>query len=216
MFLHATTHFDALGHFWYDDALYNGFSAETTKGGLEKCDVERIGDLGVVGRAVLLDIARHRGVDALEGGSRITLSELKECAERQNLDIEPRDVLILRTGWLERYYEEGKREFYGGGFNEPGLTYSRELVEWFHEMEIPVLGTDTVGNELSGSAETKTGHPLHSALMRDQGVLFNELLKLDELAAACSDGGPYGFMYVGAPLKIVEATGSPVNPIAIR
>lgn len=215
MFLHGTTHFDALGHFWYDDLLYNEFPAETTKGGLEKCDIKPIADHGVVGHAVVLDIANHREVDHLPAGSQITLRELQACAESQGVDLEQRDILLLRTGWLERFYDEGKKEFYSTGFDEPGLTCSDELLEWFHEMEIPMLGTDTIGNEQTVSSETGTGHPLHSALLRDQGVLFNELLKLDELAAACQSAGTFSFMYIGSPLKIVGATGSPVNPIAI-
>lgn len=216
LFLHATTHFDALGHFWYDDELYNGFSADTTKGGLGRCDVKQLGDHGVIGSAVLLDVARHRDVDSLEAGARITLSEVEACAEAQGVEIEPHDILLLRNGWLERFYEEGKKEFYSHGFDEPGLTYSAELVDWFHEMEIPAFGSDTVGNEQSVSDETGTAHPLHSALLRDQGVLFNELLKLDDLAAACATDGSYRCMYVASPLKIVGATGSPVNPLAIR
>ena len=39
-------------------------------------------------------------------------------------------------------------EFYGD-FNEPGLTYSAELVQWFQDMEIPNLGTDTIANEVT-------------------------------------------------------------------
>ena len=35
------------------------------------------------------------------------------------------------------------------GFNEPGLTYSRELVEWFQQREIPNLVTDTIANEVT-------------------------------------------------------------------
>ena len=33
LYLHGTTHTDALGHIWYDDALYNGYPAASTSGG---------------------------------------------------------------------------------------------------------------------------------------------------------------------------------------
>lgn len=218
MHLQSTTQFDALGHVWYDDELYNGFDAETTMGGLERCSIKPIAEHGVVGRGVLLDIARHRGVDSLEGGERVTLDELKECAEEQGVELEKRDIPMIRTGWIEVFYEEGEEEFYGEGelMNEPGITYSEELVEWFHDMEIPAFGTDTIANEQTLSEETGTGLPLHGALLRDQGVTFNEINRLDELADDCADDGKYDFLYVGAPLKIVHGTGSPVNPVAIK
>src|SRR5579871_4303804 len=60
-YLHGTTHTDALGHMWYDDTLYNGYPAAATVGWLERASVLPLAQRGVVGRAVLLDIARLRG-----------------------------------------------------------------------------------------------------------------------------------------------------------
>ena len=57
---------------------------------------------------------------------------------------------------------------------------------------------------------------LHGALMRNLGVVFTEMLWLEELAAACETDGRHSFLYVSAPLKIVGASGSPTNPVAIR
>lgn len=215
-YLQGSTHVDALGHVWYDDALYNGFDAGTTKGGLERCGIDPIAERGVVGRGVLLDIARYRGVGHLAAGERITLEEIRDCADEQNISIQNRDALFLRTGWIEVFYENGKEAFFGDEFDEPGVTYSEELVEWFHEREIPVFGTDTLANEQTKSDVTKTRAPLHAALLRDQGILFNEINRLDELAEDCDDDGKYDFMYVCSPLKIVGGTASPVNPIAIK
>ena len=76
MYLQGTTQYDALGHVWYDDQLYNGYDAKTTIGGLQKCSVEKIGDRGVVGRGILLDVARYKGVKHLQANeaSRSTIS----------------------------------------------------------------------------------------------------------------------------------------------
>ncbi|MFC6837743.1 cyclase family protein [Halomarina ordinaria] len=216
MFLQGTTQFDALGHVWYDDQLYNGFDAGTTKGGMGRCSIEPMADHGVVGRGVLLDVARHRGRERLDRGERITLDDLEACADEQGVDLRPRDIPLIRTGWIELFYEEGEEAFYGDEFDEPGITYSDDLVEWFHEMEIPAFGTDTIANEQTVSDETETLLPLHGALLRDQGVAFNEINRLDELADDCAEDGKYDFLYVGSPLKIVGGTGSPVNPIAIK
>ncbi len=64
------SHLDALCHVMYDGLLYNGVSAGTvtSKGSLE-LSVDRAKD-GIVGRGVLLDIPRLRGVPWLEPGIR--------------------------------------------------------------------------------------------------------------------------------------------------
>lgn len=219
-YTHGTTHMDALGHPWYDGQLYNGFDAETTKGGLQHCSIHSIAERGVCGRAVLLDIARYRGVDHLERDTCITLEEIQECAQEQGVTIGERTILIIRTGWLEVFYDEGEEEFFGEGeaseYQEPGITASTDILEWFHDREIPVLVTDTISNEQYSSDVTGTTIPLHGGLIRDQGVVFNEIAKLDELAADCAEDGKYDFLYVGAPLKINNGAGSPVNPVAIK
>ena len=62
--LQATTQFDALGHVWFDDKLYNGYDAKTTMGGgLSKNSMLPVAEHGVVGRGVLLDVARYNEVD---------------------------------------------------------------------------------------------------------------------------------------------------------
>jgi len=213
MSLHDGTHIDALAHAWYDDQLYNGVDANTTTGGLEHGSVSRIGEHGILGRGVLLDLPRHRGVGSLDPGERIALPELRECADEQGVSIRDRDVLVLRTGWVERYYEEGPAGI--DPYDEPGLTADEEVLEWFQEREIPLLGTDTLRNEQTISEETGTFIPLHAAFLRDLGIVMNELLKLDRLAATCADREKYDFLFVALPLKLEGATGSPVNPVAV-
>ena len=67
-FAQAGTHCDALGHMWFDDRLWNGYPAASTNGGLMKASIEPIARRGVVGRAVLLDLARFRDKDFLRAG----------------------------------------------------------------------------------------------------------------------------------------------------
>lgn len=211
--VHGTTHVDALGHAWYDDALYNGYDPDTTKGGLERCSIMPIAEHGVVGRGVLLDLARHRGVSYLPRETEVSVDELRACAEAQGVSLEPRDVPVLRTGWLERFYD-GDREAVLA-YDEPGITYTPETVEWFSEMEIPAYATDTLASERT-YPELGIKTPLHATLIRDQGVLFTEIALLDDLAGDCADDGKYDFLYVCSPLKIVEGTGSPVNPLVVK
>lgn len=215
MFLQGSTQYDALGHLWYDGRIWNGYSADTTIGRLDKASVYPIGDRGVVGRGVLIDMARFRGRAFLEPAETFTHLDLLEAAQAQNVTIEKRDILVVRTGWMKRFYAVSSAEFYAD-FHEPGLTYSRELVEWFQQMEIPNLVTDLIGNETSVHPGTDIEVPLHCALMRNLGVVFTEICWLEDLADACAEDGRWTFLFSAAPLKVVGASGAPVNPVAIR
>jgi kynurenine formamidase len=121
----------------------------------------------------------------------------------------------VRTGFIPYWYQTTPEEFYEG-FCEPGLTYSRELVEWFQRMEIPNLVTDTIANEVTFDPVSGVALPLHCSLMRNLGVTLTEIAWLDDLAEACAADGRWSFLYTAAPLKLVEGTGAPVNPVVIR
>ncbi|MCY4387044.1 MAG: cyclase family protein [Desulfurellaceae bacterium] len=139
--LQATTQYDALGHVWFDDKLYNGYDARTTMGGgLSKDSILPVAERGVVGRGVLLDVARYKNLPHLSAGYGISLDELHRTAEHQKLTIEKHDILLIRTGWLNRFFTEGPAAYYGENatdespdtavqaMSEPGIAYSPELV----------------------------------------------------------------------------------------
>jgi len=212
--LQGSTQYDALGHAWYGDRIWNGYDSMTTAGSLKKASVLPLAEHGIVGRGVLIDMARYRGVDCLAPGETFTHEDLQAAAAQQGVTIEKHDVLVIRTGWMGKWYQSTPEEFYDD-FIEPGLTYSRELVEWFQNTEIPNLVTDTIANEVTTDPQSGVLLPLHAALMRNLGVLFTEMAWLDDLAAKCADISKWSFLYVAAPLKVVGGTGAPVNPVAI-
>ncbi|MHA3704547.1 cyclase family protein [Jatrophihabitans sp. YIM 134969] len=213
-FLQGSTQYDALGHVWYGGKIWNGYDARGTVGGLDQASVEPIAQRGVVGRGILLDMARFRGKDNLDKAETFTHEDLVACAKAQGTEIEPHDVLVIRTNFLRLFFEQGQA-FYEG-FCEPGLTYSPELVQWFADMEIPNLVTDTIANEVTVDPVSGTALPLHCALMRNLGVTLTEICDLEKLAESCAADGRYTFLYAAAPLKVHQASGSPVNPLAIK
>jgi len=215
LFLQGSTRYDALGHVWYDNQIWNGYDSKTTIGGLSKASILPIAEKGVVGRGILLDMARFRGKEVLDVAETFTHEDLIACAKAQGTEIQKRDVLCIRTGFIEQYYKLGAAEFYKD-FIEPGLTYSPELVQWFQDMEIPNLVTDTIANEVTYEPNSGIALPLHCALMRNLGVLFTEIIDLEGLAADSAQDKQYTFLYVAAPLKVVNGTGAPVNPVAIK
>ncbi|MEO3937656.1 cyclase family protein [Dermatophilaceae bacterium Soc4.6] len=213
-FLQGSTQYDALGHVWYDGQLWNGYDARTTIGGLQKASIEPIAQRGVVGRAVLLDMARFRGKPNLDSAETYTHDDLLACAAAQGVELRKRDIIVIRTNFLQLFFELGDA-FYEG-FCEPGLVYSPELVQWFADMEIPNLVTDTIANEVTTDPNNGVALVLHNALMRNLGVTLTEIADLELLADDCAADGVYEFFYAAAPLKVALGSGSPVNPLAIK
>ena len=76
--LQCATQWEALAHIFYDNKMWNGYSAALVdsdgaqKNGIEKVRAE------MAGRGVLLDVARWAGVDYFEDGTAITNDDLNE------------------------------------------------------------------------------------------------------------------------------------------
>src|SRR3981081_4335039 len=92
------THIDALCHIAYGGHVYGGRpeSLLTSHGGTA-LDITAYAN-GIVGRGVLLDIPRLRGVPWLEPGEAVTRAELEECVRAEGVALGEGDILVLRTG----------------------------------------------------------------------------------------------------------------------
>jgi kynurenine formamidase len=202
---HATTHVDALAHIWYGDQLYNGFSGNTIRSnGAERCGIDKIRSL--VGRGVMLDLCKHKGVDRLEKSYAITPDDMVACAAAQGVEMRPGDVLLLRTGWLKTFYDQGSQAFFA---TEPGIGI--DAAQWIANMDFAAVGADNYGVEVVPTEDGQPGIPVHTRLIRDYGVYLMELFDLEELAR----DQVYEFLFVAAPLMITGGVGSPLNPLAI-
>jgi len=212
---HGATHLDALGHVIVDGTIAGGFAASSTVGGLAHADVAAIARLGVLCRGVLVDLCRENGGRPLARDHRVTVEEIESCLDAENVEIGSGDMLLLRTGSLERFREEGTVAFFSD-YSEPGLTYDEELFEWIDAHWVLGIGSDTLANELPRDPEAGEEFVLHHHLLRDRGLQFHEVLWLAELAADCRVDGRYAGLYVASPLKLVGASGCPVNPLFVK
>ena len=209
--LQSGTQWDALSHIAYDDKLYNGYPAADvgTRAGARQLAVDAFTDR-IVGRGVLLDIARLAGVDWLEPGTVITPGDLEAAERAQNVTVGEADFLLVRTGWRGRLLAHGRD---GWMSSEPGLGL--ECARWLADRGVAAVGSDNWAIEVIPS-ETGETLPLHCVLIRDMGMPLAEILDLDALAAACAADGVWSFLFVAPPLHISHAVGSPVTPIAIK
>jgi kynurenine formamidase len=210
----ASTQWDGLSHFGYDNTLYNGFWMGHVEqyAGAKCCSIHHMKET-LCGRGVFLDIARHKGVDRLEQGYAITVDDLEACAADEGVEIRTGDILIFRTGHLPWWYElEDKMEFWKG---EPGLSIT--CVDWIYEKELAAIACDTIALEVSPHEEPyEHVYPMHSRLIRDLGLTLGEIWHLEALSESCAKDGRYEFFLAAQPLNLTNASGTPLNPIAIK
>lgn len=212
---HGTTHIDALGHIFVQGQMWDGRDAELATPGLRWASVAAVAARGIVARGVLIDVAGDEGVDHLDRQRHVTLADLLRVLDREEVAVQPGDIILLRTGSLARFYDSGAEAFFDQ-YSEPGLSYELDLLEWFRDNRLAGLGSDTLSNELPVAPTIDAGYPLHRFLLRDLGVTFHEALWLEDLAAACRADARYTGLYVASPLKLTGASGSPVNPLFIK
>jgi len=203
---HALTHIDSVAHDWSEGQLYNGFDANTiTSMGAEKCGIDKVGP--IVTRGVLLDMARFKGVKSLQRGEAIGRSDILSCAQSENVELQPGDAVLIRTGYLGTFTKEKELEFFSGA---PGI--GRSAIALFDEIEPAVIGTDTPYLEVEPCEDTgRLSWPIHLELIWKRGASLIELLNLDYL----SNDAVKEFLFVAAPLNIKNGLGSPINPVAI-
>ena len=198
---------------FFGDKMWNGYDARLVDSlGAAKNGIEKTRN-SMVGRGVLLDIARYRGADYLEPGYGISNADLAGCAKAQGVEVRRGDFLICRTGFMEQCLAEADWGSYAGGA-APGMRF--ETAEWLHAREVAAIATDTWGCEVIPNETTMTFQPWHQMVIPMMGITMGEIFYLEELAKDCAADGVYEFLFVAPTLPITGAVGSPVNPQAIK
>ena len=203
------SHIDALCHVSYDGALYNGFPpAAVTSRGASVLSIDETHD-GIVGRGVLLDVPRVRGVRWVEPGDHVTADDLTAAEQAAGLEVGPGDLLFVRVGHRPRRDEVGPWDV---ARSRAGLH--PQAMEFLADRQVAALGSD--GNsDTAPSAVEGVGFPVHVLAINAMGLHLLDYLQFEDLVPACEAAGRWSFLCVVAPLRLPGGTGSPVNPIAI-
>jgi kynurenine formamidase len=209
------THVDALNHISYDGLTYNGRRAAEVvpSSGATAQDITAYSE-GIVGRGVLLDIPRLRGVDWLEPGEAVTRGELEACVEAEGVALGEGDFLVLRTGHHARRLALGAWDNGPPPLGEGKAGLHVDAIPWMHELGIAAFLPDGDGETVPSVVDGIT-YPIHPLQVAAMGMLVSDSLQFEDLAVACEEEGRFEFMVVGLPLRLPGGTGSPWNPIAI-
>lgn len=205
----ADSHLDALCHVIFDGKLYNGIDASAvTAAGAAELSVDVAGQ-GIVGRGLLLDVPRVRGVPWLEPGDHVTADDLRAGESAVSDRIAQGDLLFLRVGHRARRQSLGPWDAVEA---RAGLHPS--ALELLAERRIAALGSDG-NNDTAPSAAAGVDFPVHVLAINAMGLYLLDYLDLDTVTEACAAMHRWSFLCVVAPLRLRTGTGSPVNPIAI-
>ena len=232
------TQFDGPGHIGVrtseGDFFYNGRIAEETyeRGagnaviGMGDLGVEFVAEKGFVCRGVLLNAPAYKGVDRLpvptttDSPGIVTAADIQGMVEAQGIDpIGEGDCVFLYTGhgdlwknseWRTLSPEDKATRAAEFASGEPG--YGRSACEWMAEQKIILTGGDTSANDAQPVGEIEgEAVPCHTAIQTRYGIWNIENLDFSPLL----EDNVSEFLFVWAPLKIVGATGSPGNPVAL-
>jgi 4-oxalocrotonate tautomerase family enzyme len=202
---HSGTHIDAICHQAENQMLFGGIlaAAVSSTKGFTQLAIEEVPPLLTPG--VLLDAAAEKGVQALDAGHLVTAADLEACCRRQNVEIQPGDVVLIRTG--NAIYWHDPERFLAG----PGMDSSASV--WLAEKGVIAVGADNMAWDVIGLRDPAFNCQLpgHLILLARHGIHIIENMQLEELAAA----NVSRFTFICTPLKFVGATGSPVRPIAV-
>jgi kynurenine formamidase len=146
---HSITHMDALCHVFADRKHYNGFSCDSFESyaGAPHCGIDKTN--GFAGRAVLLDLPGHLGVDWLTPGQPIGSDDLEACRAAQGTEVHPGDILLVRTGWLSWYrtLDAAARHDASVALVMCGLRPGRASARWLWDHRVAAVAADNPGLE---------------------------------------------------------------------
>ena len=206
MWLGTGPQLDGLGHIGEASEFYNcnqgkDFSIIT---GLTKLDISGIPPM--VGRGVMIDIAKQMGVDSLQAGQPITSDDIKAAMKSQGVTVGEGDVVLLHTGYTDATLKQNPSLWAG---SIPGIT--NEASVFLAGLKPMAVGADTWG---LGAVPPRAGDKIfydHVVLLKQHGIYILETMNTGRLA----DEGVHEFMFVLGQARLKGAVQMIINPVAM-
>jgi kynurenine formamidase len=203
------SHVDAFCHVAFDGLLFGGApESSVTAEGARTGTIDLLGN-GLVGRGVLIDVPRVRGVPWVEPGEHVFREDLQEAERSEGVEVGVGDILLVRTGHARRLAELGPWDTQRA---KAGLHPS--AASFLADRSVAALGSDG-NNDTAPSTTEGVGFPMHVLALNAMGIHLFDYLWFEELARHCEQAQRWEFLFAAAPLRVTGATGSPVNPTAI-
>lgn len=197
---------DGLGHLGENGQYYNCLDEKEISviTGLTKLGTHDVPPL--VGRAVIVDMAKHFGVETMEAGQHFGEAEIKAASEAQGVTMGEGDIILFHTGWTDGKFESDPTLW---GSAEPGLNNEGAL--YLASLNPMAVGADTWGVE---SIPPKEGDKVfygHVTLLKDHGIYILETMNTGPILR----DGANEFMFVLGQARIKGSVQAMINPVAL-
>ena len=168
---HTSTHIDALCHIHLDDKVIGKFNVNDirTKKGWQRFGAETIPL--IIGRGILLDIAKHLSKEKLGDEHIIYLNEIKDYLNYKNRSIEFGDIVCIRTGKI--------KDFYRSDYFIKGSGIGVEAANWLCDKRMSVLCLDN--NSIDPTPIKDFNNTVHINMLYKNSIYLIENIYLEEL-----------------------------------
>lgn len=197
---------DGLGHLGESGVYYNCNKAVDFVhiNGLKKLGTHNIPPL--IGRGVMVDMAKHFGVATMAAGQVISSADIKAAAKEQGVEFREGDVVLFHTGWTDGKLASDPKAWVSA---EPGLN--NEAMAYMASLNPMAVGADTWGVEVVPPAEGDKVYYGHVHLLKENGIYILETMNTGRLAKE----GVHEFMFVLGQARIKGTVQMIINPVAM-
>ncbi|PYI08690.1 hypothetical protein BO78DRAFT_339114 [Aspergillus sclerotiicarbonarius CBS 121057] len=197
-----------------------------------RCSIHHWATHGIAGRAILLDYRHYALTHSIPYDPytthAITLSSLTACAKSQGIDLRPAsqggdiqvgDMLLIRSGCVERYHTltPSERETVATRSHEhltwAGLSQEDAILDWLHDCYFAAVAGDSPTFE--AWPPQKEGGYIHQQILACWGMPLGEMWDLERLSQRCREVGRWVVFVTSAPGNVVGGVGSHANAMAI-
>jgi kynurenine formamidase len=200
---HIGCHVDGLGHVGINGRFYNGkkYDEFYDPGGFKLYGSETFPQW--VTRGVCLDVCAIEKTEQLPAGFEVTPEHLEAAQERQGVEVQAGDAVLVHTGWSANY--DTAEDYLG---REPGPGW--DAAHWLTDRRVSMVAADNWGFEVYPAEEDKP-FVCHQHLLAETGTYIVENIDTRPLVA----GGHSEFLWIMTPLRNRGATGSWLSPLAV-
>ncbi|KAL4964499.1 uncharacterized protein BDV14DRAFT_209285 [Aspergillus stella-maris] len=234
------TQWDGFRHFAHlgSKCFYDGPSHQTNTNYTGHSSIHHWANHCIASRAMLLDYKSYadshgRDYDPYTSHA-ISFADLTACATSQGIDIKPEsqggmvrpgDILLIRSGFVQRYNELSptEREKTATRTHEnlafAGLKQEEPILDWLHDCYFAAVAGDSPTFEVWPATSTEGGRGdikfMHQNILALWGMPLGEMWDLEKVASRCRELNRWTFFVSSAVANVVGGVSSHPNAMAI-
>ncbi|KAF9814354.1 hypothetical protein IEO21_05149 [Rhodonia placenta] len=173
---------------------------------------------GIVGRGVLLDIVQYYTAsgDPLPYDPwktyGISVDVLQDCAKKQGVSFQQGDILLLRVGYLQKWFaasQEQRDDLGSKPETLAGIDQTEDMKRFLWNNHFAAIASDQPAIERWPA--DGPGHFLHETVRLKLIFPIGEFFDLEALSKVCAETGRYTFFFTSWPLNVLGGVASPPN-----